>query len=46
VQAAEDYRLGKTIFEGSRTHAVAAVRTSRQRVLYELPPAGSHKNRK
>ncbi|MGH9818046.1 MAG: transposase, partial [Candidatus Acidiferrales bacterium] len=33
-------------WNGLPQRVVAAVRTSRHRVLYELPPAGSHKNRK
>ncbi|HEX9597255.1 MAG TPA: hypothetical protein VF982_10285 [Anaerolineales bacterium] len=33
-------------WKGLPQRVVAAVRTSRHRVLYELPPAGSHKNRK
>jgi hypothetical protein len=33
-------------WKGLPQRVVAAVRTSRSRVLYELPPAGSHQNRK
>lgn len=33
-------------WKGLPQRVVAAVRTSRSRVLYELPPAGSHRNRK